>query len=189
MTPLPIQPLTDRKDLETLISHQADTPCLRAGYEADSVMAFLMQLYAYICAAFNEDSELTRDSVQSLQGGTSALKAHLMSTGRYQVVVYVTDFRARPHALRLRQRPAIYRGASMGTWIILWPGAERDTYFKTGRVISALETDMSKSNTPKCRVEAANRYPPRVQTPYNAGSADTATTLPANAPPVRRIPP
>lgn len=152
MTPHPVNPLTSRKDIETWISRQTDIPCLMGGCGTESVLAFLMQLYAYVVSNFRDEIGASPlNNADAPLSGTELLKQHLMSSGRYQVVIYTTDFRARPNALQLRQRPAIYNGASMGSWIVLWPGAERDTFFKTGRVVSAVNMEMAKCHLPMRR--------------------------------------
>lgn len=184
MTPYPAHPQQSRKDIDNLIFHQADIPCLQGGSGTESILAFLMQLYAFVCSNFGAEVEASLGRTSAHSGGTAVLKDHLMTSGRYQVVVYKTDFRARPNALRLRQRPAIYNGASIGTWIILWPGAERDTYFKTGRVVSAFATAIKT-----CRADGALAVSATDEIVENAGYSSVHSTLHKTQRPIRLIPP
>lgn len=157
MTPYSQNPLQSRKDFGTLISHQTDIPCLQDGCGAESMLAFLMQIYAYVFAKFGNDYyiDTPEHNAAGHFGGTDILKSHLMSSGPYHAVVYKSDLHLRPRALRLRQRPAIYSGPSIGAWLILWPGAVRDTFFKTGRPVSAF-----KQLTLNLKVDGAKRYTP-----------------------------
>lgn len=188
MTPHPVNLQHSRKDIESLISQQTQAPCLLEGCSPETVLAFLMQLYAYVFAKFGDDIHKMDKSIDTTRRGTGDLKDHLMTSGRYQVVIYTTDFRARPNALRLRQRPAIYNGASLGSWIILWPGAERDTYFKTGRVISAIDMDIAKAHAPTCRGDEGEADTHHMYRPQS-GRHDAASILRNSYRPLRLIPP
>ena len=137
MTSVLDQPLANRKDIDTLKYNQTDTPCLQGvcgqgdklDVRQDPVWAFLMRLYAYFFAKYS--GEMISDYVPE---GTERLKARLMSTGPYQVYLVITDYDARPNAVRVKSVP---RDASAFGWWVLWPGAAREIYVETGRLAPA----------------------------------------------------
>lgn len=198
MRPHPNAPQTDRKDIENLIFSQTDAPCLLGGgrdrYAAEAMLAFLMQLYAFVLSKFSEEVEkrgpdICADISYATFGGSDILKDHLMSSGPYWVVKYKTNFHARPNALKLRPRPVNYEGAGPGHWVILWPGATRDRLFHaSGRVAPKAQRMAHPAHTG--RVRATSRMDRSVSIrDYSPAQMGSGTALPAAYSPIRLIPP
>ena len=142
MTSRNLTPPTDRKDMTSLIHHQADAPCLSgecADDSAESVMAFLMRLYACYLQWYARSrgmEHMLPDVFDTNCHDAAMSKTRLYCTVPHEF--HVPPRKALSGTANLRVKSVRVPGTNRTEHFVLYPGARRELSLRKGRPISPM---------------------------------------------------